>query len=73
VDSNNRSVTGTHVFIIGYEAESLLTKEGGNFELPAHAAIGQQVYLHAEKGKLAAKLWHPAGDDHNPAIIKLTK
>jgi hypothetical protein len=73
VDGKNRSVAGARVFVIGYASESVLTKEGGNFELPAHAAIGQQVYLHAEKEKLAAKLWHPAGDDHNPAIIKLTK
>jgi hypothetical protein len=71
VDSKNRSVVGARVFVIGYEAESVLTKEGGNFELPAHAANDQQVLLHAEKGGLAAKLWHPAGDA--PAIIKLGK
>lgn len=71
VDGKNRSVAGARVFVIGYEAESVLTKEGGNFELPAHAAIDQEVFLHAEKGRLAAKLWYPAGAD--PAIIKLGK
>jgi len=71
VDVKNRSVAGARVFVIGYEAESVLTKEGGNFELPAHAATGQEVFLHAEKGNLAAKLWYPAGEA--PAIINLGK
>ena len=71
VDGKNRAVIGARVFVIGYEAESVLTQEGGNFELPAHKAIGQQALLHAEKGGLAGKLWHPAGDDS--AIIVLGK
>lgn len=71
VDSKNRSVADARVFVVGYPAEYVITGEGGNFELPAHAAIDQQVLLHAEKGNLSAKLWHPAGAD--PAIIKLGK
>jgi hypothetical protein len=51
---------------------TLITKEGGNFELPAHAALNQQVLLHAQKnGYQAAKLWHPAGD--TPAVLVLER
>ena len=73
VDSKNRAVVAARVFVIGYETESVLTKDGGNFVLPAHAAKGQKVFLHAEKDGLAAKLWHPAGNDKDPAIIQLGK
>lgn len=72
VDGKNRAVVGVRVFVVGYESEAVITKEGGNFELPAHAAVDQRVLLHAEKsGYLAVKLWHPAGDA--PAVLSLKR
>jgi len=71
LDGRKRSVAGARVFVVGYPAEYVITGEGGNFELPAHAAIDQEVLLHAEKGDLSAKLWYPAGA--NTAIIELNK
>lgn len=72
IDERNRGVTGARVFVVGYEAEAVITKEGGNFELPAHAAIDQMVMIHAEKtGFRGAALWHPAGDA--PLIMRLER
>lgn len=72
VDGRNHAIVGARVFVIGYEPDAMITREGGNFELPAHAAIGQQVLLHAEKvGYRPVNLWHPAGD--TPAILVLEK
>ena len=72
VDSRGRAVKGVRVFVAGYEDEYIITKEGGNFELPAHAAVGQQVLLHAEKtGYRPVTLHHSAGDD--PAELKLER
>lgn len=70
VDSKNRAIMGARVFIVGFEGDIVITKEGGNFELPAHAAVGQTVKLHAEKaGFLAVTQEHPAGD--HPATLVL--
>lgn len=72
VDGKNRGVAGARVFITGYDGEAMVTKEGGNFELPAHAAVDQQVLLHAEKaGYRAVSQWHPAGD--YPATLVLER
>src|SRR5215475_7965077 len=48
VDSRGRAVPGVRVSVAGYGDEAVITKEGGNFELPAHAAAGQQILLYAE-------------------------
>lgn len=62
-DGRNHSVAGARVFVEGYGGESVITKEDGNFELPAHAAENQPVSVVAEKaGVGTARLWHPAGD-----------
>ncbi len=72
VDSKQHAIAAARVFVVGYEAEAVITKEGGNFELPSHAAMNQQVLLHAEKkGLKPAKLWHPAGDA--PAVLVLER
>lgn len=72
VDSKNRGIAGVKVFVVGYDIEAVMTKEGGNFELPAHAAIDQQVLVHAEKtGYRGANRNHPAGDA--ALIMKLEK
>lgn len=72
VDGRNHAIAGARVFVVGYESEAVITTVGGNFELPAHAAVNQQVLLHAEKsGYSAVKLWHPAGD--TPAVLILKR
>jgi len=72
VDGKNRAVVGARVFVVGYGSEAVITKEGGNFELPAHAEVDQGVLLYAEKrGYPAVKQWHPAGDA--PAVLLLKR
>jgi hypothetical protein len=63
IDAGKRGVAGVRVFVAGYESEAIITKDGGNFELPAHAVAGQQTLLYAEKtGYRPARQYHPAGD-----------
>jgi hypothetical protein len=72
VDSRGRAVAGARVSVVGYGDEAVVTKEGGDFELPAHAAVGQQVRLYAEKrGYGVADLHCPAGDE--PATLQLKR
>ena len=72
VDRSNRGVVGARVFVVGHDAEAVMTQEGGNFDLPAHAAVDQQVSIHAEKaGYRGVNQWHPAGD--SPATLILEK
>jgi hypothetical protein len=72
VDARGKAVAGARVSVAGYEAEAVTTGDGGNFELPAHAAVNQMVWLHAEKrGVGVADLHHPAGDE--PATLKLKR
>ena len=61
LDEYGRSVAGAHVSISGYQ-DSATTNEMGNFELPAHAAAGQMVTIHGEKGGMVADITVPAGD-----------
>ncbi|MCI0390739.1 MAG: carboxypeptidase-like regulatory domain-containing protein [Acidobacteria bacterium] len=70
MDENQRAIAGARVSVVGYGNEAVVTKEDGNFVLPAHKAFNQQVLLHVEaKGYKAESQWHPAGD--YPAVIKL--
>lgn len=72
VDEVNNAVEGVRVSVSGHESEAVVTKANGGFVLPAHAAVGQQVLLHAEKaGYKAVNQYHPAGDE--PATIVLEK
>jgi len=70
VDSRGLGLVGVRVSVAGYGVEAVVTSDGGSFDLPAHAAEGQQVYLHAEKaGFRGESLWHPAGNA--PARVEL--
>lgn len=70
-DERQSSIEGASVSVVGYDAEAVLTKGSGSFSLPAHAADGQQVQLHAEKaGYQPATQWCPAGD--SPCSIVLS-
>jgi hypothetical protein len=70
VDASGRGLAGARVSVTGHSKEAVITSVGGEFDLPARAADGEQVYLHAEKdGYLGANVWHPAGN--TPARIEL--
>lgn len=72
VDRRGRAVAGARVSVAGYENEVVETLAGGNFMLPAHAARGQNVLLHAEaNGYTGVTQWHLAGDQ--PATIVLER
>jgi hypothetical protein len=62
-DGAGNALEGVRVSVVGHEGEAVTTGPGGQFVLPAHAADGQQVQLHAEKASYAAVTqFHPAGD-----------
>jgi hypothetical protein len=69
-DENNKPLESARVGVVGYDAEGMVTKAGGNFSLPAHKANGQQVQIFAFKEGYAAgpPEWHQAGD-HPVTII----
>ncbi|HZF38369.1 MAG TPA: carboxypeptidase-like regulatory domain-containing protein [Blastocatellia bacterium] len=71
IDTGKRGVAGVRVFVVGYESEAIITKDGGNFELPAHVADGQQTLLYAEKtGYRPARQYQPAGDKPAELILE---
>lgn len=68
VNGKNQAIAGARVVVVGYESDVVITKENGNFELPAHAAVGQMVTLHAERlGYDPVTQRHPAG--RHPATL----
>jgi hypothetical protein len=69
-DEAGRSVPGARVSIPG-NPEIVITDEAGNFSIPAHAAYGQRVVVHAEKNGLIADRAFPAGVSQ--AELKLHK
>lgn len=72
LDEANNAVGEVRVNVVGYESETVVTQPNGGFVLSAHAAVGQQVLLHAEKpGYKAVNQYHPAGED--PATIILER
>lgn len=71
IDESNNAVSGVRVSVVGFESEAVTTKADGGFVLPAHAAVGQQVMLHAEKpGHKAVNQYHPAGDEQATIILE---
>lgn len=71
LDEANNAVGGARVNVVGYESESVVTQPNGGFVLPAHAAVGQQVLLHAEKpGYRAVSQYHPAGEEPVTIILE---
>lgn len=72
LDESNHAIGEVRVNVVGHESEAVITRPDGGFVLPAHAAVGQQVLLHAEKpGYKAVNQYHPAGDE--PATIILER
>jgi hypothetical protein len=63
-DGSVRAVAAAWVMVVGYGTEAVKTSETGSFDLPAHAALGQQVLLHAEKkGYKPTEQWQPAAEE----------
>lgn len=72
LDEAGNAVEGVRVSVIGHEGETVTTGAGGQFVLPAHAADGQNVQLHAEKpGYKGITQSHMAGSF--PATLTLEK
>ncbi len=52
-DAAGAALAGARVNVAGHETEAMATSASGSFRLPAHAAAGQAVRLHAEKAGYA--------------------
>ena len=52
VDEYARPIEGARVWVVGYD-EIVTTSPTGSFSLPSHAADGQKISLHADKGDRA--------------------
>jgi hypothetical protein len=71
VDESNNALGEVRVNIVGFESEAVRTQPDGGFVLPAHAAVNQQVLLHAEKlGYKAVNQYHPAGDESATIVLE---
>jgi hypothetical protein len=72
LDESGNAAEGVRVSVVGHEEETATTGAGGQFVLPAHAADGQQVQLHAEKpGYQGITQGHMAGSF--PATLTLER
>ena len=60
VDPHGQPVANARVWILGYD-EAVTTSSTGSFDLPAHAADGQQVTVFAQKGSETAQVTAFAG------------
>ena len=69
VDGRGRSVERAQVSVSGYQSFAV-SDTMGNFRVPAHTAEGQMVRLHAQKGKLVADIWVPAGNHPQRVEVK---
>jgi hypothetical protein len=64
VDEKGNAVAGARVTVVGFGSEGSVTQTDGGFELAAHAAVSQEVLLHAEKaGFKSTEQYYPAGRD----------
>ncbi len=71
-DESGAALAGARVTIVGYPEEAFITKEDGQFVLPAHKATGQLVEIHVEaKGFKPVNTHHFAGN--HPATIRLER
>ena len=61
--SGGRVLPGAWVSVVGHEEERVQTGAGGGFVLPAHAATGQMIKVHAEASRYpVCEAWEQAGD-----------
>jgi hypothetical protein len=62
-DESGAALAGARVSVVGYPGETFITKEDGQFVLPAHKATNQQVEIHIEAdGFKPYNFHHPAGN-----------
>lgn len=68
-DGQRNGLQGVFVTVVG-STENITTREGGGFTLAAHAPIGQQVLVHAEKkGYKSVDQWAQAGDANTVLVL----
>jgi hypothetical protein len=71
-DESGAALAGARVSVVGYPGETFITKEDGQFVLPAHKATGQQVKIHIEAdGFNPYNFHHPAGNF--PGVFRLQR
>ncbi len=59
-DENGNPIEGARVWVLGYD-DIATTGPTGSFSLPAHAAEGQSITVHAQKGDMTAQRQAIAG------------
>ena len=70
VDRAGNPIADVQVSVVGYESEAVLTGPLGQFDLPAHAADGQQVQIAAfKKGIGSVSEWKQAGDQPETVVL----
>jgi len=68
-DENGRSIEGARVWVQGYD-DIATTGPTGSFSLPSHAADGQQITLHAQKGDMTGDRTAYAGKANEMIVRK---
>lgn len=69
-DNNHNGLSDALVGVVGGN-ETVTTGSGGGFSILAHAPVGKQVLLHAEKkGFTSTDQYHPAGDGNAVLVLK---
>jgi hypothetical protein len=69
IDSSSQALVGAWVNVVGFERERVKTGSGGEFDLPAHAAEGQSVRLHAEMEGYTPEDQHHLAGSHPATLI----
>jgi hypothetical protein len=71
-DAAGFALAGVRVNLAGHEGEGVETSAFGGFELPAHAAPGEAVRLHAEKAGYAPVEQEDLGGNHE-VLLRLAR
>jgi len=70
VDEKGKPISEGLVYVIGFENEAVRTSEGGQFDLPAHAAPLEWIRIHIEKdGYRTEDATYHAGVDSSPIVL----
>ncbi len=70
-DDQQSALSDATVSVIGFPKEAQTTDNSGGFSLPAHAAIGQRVQLHAQRtGYQGSSPWCEAGESQCIIILE---
>lgn len=64
---------GARVHVTNHDDEAVVTDRLGRFELPAHAAVGDDIQLLAVKGRYRLRAWFTAGGETPVEVILIEK